>query len=364
MTVMAFPGHAGRMAASLALARSHRNDGRPVTTPLLRVEHLVKTYSLRGRLLGGSGPRVQAVSDVSFDVARGETLSLVGESGCGKSTVARCVTRLVEPDSGSILLDGTDLASLRAEPLRRLRRRFQIVFQDPQASLNPRMTVAQLIAEPLEVHRIDGRRRRRASPSCCDSCSCRPTRAGAIPHQFSGGQRQRIGIARALAVSPDLLVLDEPVSALDVSIQAEIIRLLERLRGELDLGFLFIAHDLAVVRHLSDRVAVMYLGRIVETGTAAEVYEHPAHPYTLALAVGGADSRPARRATPPSHRARGRAAPGDRPTVGMPVPHPVLEGHRTLRRGNPGARRPRRRSRRRLPLPRGHGAGRGPHVKS
>jgi oligopeptide transport system ATP-binding protein len=253
-----------------------------VTTPLLRVEHLVKAYSLRGRLLGGSGPRVQAVSDVSFDVARGETLSLVGESGCGKSTVARCVTRLVEPDSGSILLDGTDLASLRAEPLRRLRRRFQIVFQDPQASLNPRMTVAQLIAEPLEVHRIDGDVGDRVA-ELLRLVQLPADAGGRFPHQFSGGQRQRIGIARALAVSPDLLVLDEPVSALDVSIQAEIIRLLERLRGELDLGFLFIAHDLAVVRHLSDRVAVMYLGRIVETGTAAEVYEHPAHPYTLAL---------------------------------------------------------------------------------
>ena len=253
-----------------------------MTTPLLRVEHLVKTFSLRGRLLGGSGGRVQAVSDVSFDVVRGETLSLVGESGCGKSTVARCVTRLVEPDSGSILLDGIDLASLRAEPLRRLRRRFQIVFQDPQASLNPRMTVAQLIAEPLEVHHIDGDVDHRVAELL--SLVQLPADAGdRYPHQFSGGQRQRIGIARALAVNPDLLVLDEPVSALDVSIQAEIIRLLERLRGELDLGFLFIAHDLAVVRHLSDRVAVMYLGRIVETGTAAEVYEHPAHPYTLAL---------------------------------------------------------------------------------
>jgi oligopeptide/dipeptide ABC transporter ATP-binding protein len=222
------------------------------------------------------------VSDVSFDVARGETLSLVGESGCGKSTVARCVTRLVEPDSGSILLDGTDLASLRAEPLRRLRRRFQIVFQDPQASLNPRMTVGQLIAEPLEVHHIDGDVGERVA-ELLRLVQLPADAGGRFPHQFSGGQRQRIGIARALAVSPDLLVLDEPVSALDVSIQAEIIRLLERLRGELDLGFLFIAHDLAVVRHLSDRVAVMYLGRIVETGTAAEVYEHPAHPYTLAL---------------------------------------------------------------------------------
>jgi oligopeptide/dipeptide ABC transporter ATP-binding protein len=253
-----------------------------VTTPLLRVDHLVKTFSLRGRLLGGSGGVVQAVSDVSFDVARGETLSLVGESGCGKSTVARCVTRLIEPDSGSIVLDGTDLASLRAEPLRRLRRRFQIVFQDPQASLNPRMTVAQLIAEPLEVHHIDGDVDDRVA-ELLRLVQLPADAGGRYPHQFSGGQRQRIGIARALAVSPDLLVLDEPVSALDVSIQAEIIRLLERLRGELDLGFLFIAHDLAVVRHLSDRVAVMYLGRIVETGTAADVYEHPAHPYTLAL---------------------------------------------------------------------------------
>ena len=226
---------------------------------------------------------VQAVSDVTFGVDRGETLSLVGESGCGKSTTARCVLRILEPDSGTVRFDGIDLTALPSEELRRLRRRFQMVFQDPQASLNPRMKVSDLLVEPLEVHGIDVGTERHRVAELLDLVQLPREAADRYPHQFSGGQRQRIGVARALAVGPDLLVLDEPVSALDVSIQAEVIRLLERLRTELDLGFLFIAHDLSVVRHISDRVAVMYLGRIVETGPAAEVYERSAHPYTQAL---------------------------------------------------------------------------------
>jgi len=251
-------------------------------TPLLDVTDLVKTFHLRGQMLSRSSATVQAVSGVSFEVGPGETLSLVGESGCGKSTTARCALRLVEPDSGSIRFDGTELTTLKAEELRRMRRRFQMVFQDPQASLNPRMTVHELLAEPLHVHEIAGSADRRVR-ELLDLVQLPRSAASRYPHQFSGGQRQRIGVARALAVGPDLLVLDEPVSALDVSIQAEIIRLLERLRGELDLGFLFIAHDLSVVRHISDRVAVMYLGRIVETGTAEQVYGASAHPYTQAL---------------------------------------------------------------------------------
>ncbi len=250
--------------------------------PLLSVEHLVKTYALRGQLFGGSAGTVHAVSDVSFTVGRGETLSLVGESGCGKTTTARCVMRIVEPDSGSIVFDGVELVGLSGEELRRMRRRFQMVFQDPQASLNPRMTVRELLAEPLHVHGLADTDATRVA-ELLELVQLPQAAASRYPHQFSGGQRQRIGVARALAVSPDLLVLDEPVSALDVSIQAEIIRLLERLRTELELGFLFIAHDLSVVRHISDRVAVMYLGRIVETGTAADVYEQSAHPYTQAL---------------------------------------------------------------------------------
>ena len=251
--------------------------------PLLDVTDLVKTFAMRGQLFRRSSDVVHAVSGVSFTVGRGETLSLVGESGCGKSTTARCVVRLVEPDSGSIVFDGVELTSLSAEALRQQRRRFQMVFQDPQASLNPRMTVTELLAEPLQVHGIDHGAERARVAELLDLVQLPREAADRYPHQFSGGQRQRIGVARALAVRPELLVLDEPVSALDVSIQAEIIRLLERLRAELDLGFLFIAHDLSVVRHLSDRVAVMYLGRIVETGSAIDVYESSAHPYTQAL---------------------------------------------------------------------------------
>jgi oligopeptide/dipeptide ABC transporter ATP-binding protein len=249
---------------------------------LLEVRNLVKTFAARGQLLHRSKAVVQAVSDVSFDVGRGETLSLVGESGCGKSTTARCVLRILEPESGTVTFDGTELTSLGAEDLRKLRRRFQMVFQDPQASLNPRMTVRELLGEPLRVHGMGDAEDARVD-ELLDLVQLPRSAAGRYPHQFSGGQRQRIGVARALAVGPDLLVLDEPVSALDVSIQAEIIRLLERLRAELDLGFLFIAHDLSVVRHISDRVAVMYLGRIVETGTAEQVYGSSAHPYTQAL---------------------------------------------------------------------------------
>ncbi len=250
--------------------------------PLLAVENLVKTFTMRGQLLWGSRTLVHAVSDVSFHVDRGETLSLVGESGCGKSTTARCVLRIVEPDAGSVVFDGTELTNVTTEELRRLRRRFQMVFQDPQASLNPRMKIAELLAEPLRVHGLGDAAPQRVD-ELLDLVQLPRSAASRYPHQFSGGQRQRIGVARALAVGPELLVLDEPVSALDVSIQAEIIRLLERLRGELDLGFLFIAHDLSVVRHISDRVAVMYLGRIVETGSARDVYDAPSHPYTQAL---------------------------------------------------------------------------------
>jgi len=254
-----------------------------MSQPLLEVANLVKTFPMRGSLLRRSSDVVQAVSDVSFSVARGETLSLVGESGCGKSTTARCVVRILDPDSGSVKFDGVELTSLAPEALRQQRRRFQMVFQDPQASLNPRMTVADLLIEPLQVHGVNRGNERARVSELLELVQLPTDAATRYPHQFSGGQRQRIGVARALAVGPDLLVLDEPVSALDVSIQAEIIRLLERLRTELELGFLFIAHDLSVVRHLSDRVAVMYLGRIVETGTAAEVYESSAHPYTQAL---------------------------------------------------------------------------------
>ena len=251
---------------------------------LMQVRDLVKSFPVRRASWRDRTPHaVQAVSGISFDVRRNETLSLVGESGCGKSTTARCVLRIVEPTSGSVRFDGTELTSLGAEDLRRLRRRFQMVFQDPHASLNPRMTVGDIVGEPLVVH---GAGADEVADRVAELLELVQLGAGAAdrhPHQFSGGQRQRIGIARALALKPDLIALDEPVSALDVSIQAEIIRLLQHLRDELGLAYLFIAHDLSVVRHLSDRVAVMYLGKIVETAPTAQLYTQPAHPYTTAL---------------------------------------------------------------------------------
>jgi oligopeptide/dipeptide ABC transporter ATP-binding protein len=252
-------------------------------TRLLEVRNLVKEFTVRRTSWRGTSGLVHAVSGVSFDIHRGEALSVVGESGCGKSTTARCVTLLDRPTSGSVQLDGVELTTLPRNELREARRRFQMVFQDPQASLNPRMTVGEIIGEPLLVHGVDAVERDRRVDELLDLVQLGTGAAVRHPHQFSGGQRQRIGIARALALEPDLVVLDEPVSALDVSIQAEIIRLLQRLRDELGLAYLFIAHDLSVVRHLSDRVAVMYLGKIVETAACADLFHSPAHPYTAAL---------------------------------------------------------------------------------
>ena len=278
-------------------------------TPLVEAVDLVKTFPIRStgafrRTIG----TVQAVSGVSLHINRGETLGLVGESGSGKSTIARCILRLIHPTSGTVRFNGQDLADLSRRQLQAMRRRMQIVFQDPMASLDPRMTVSAIIAEPLRIHRTtDGSddanptSRRRSSDEAATSrrrttneikagvaellelVGLEPQHGNRYPHEFSGGQRQRIGIARALALEPDLLILDEPVSALDVSIQAGVLDLLEDLQNTLGLTYLFVAHDLAVVRQVSDRVAVMYLGRIVETGTGPEVYETPGHPYTQAL---------------------------------------------------------------------------------
>ena len=252
--------------------------------PLLSVRGLVKNFPVRRKSWRDRQALVlQAVSGVSFDVYRNETLSLVGESGCGKSTTARCVLRIVEPTSGSINFDGIELTAQPPEELRKLRRRFQMVFQDPHASLNPRMTVGEIVGEPFVVHGTPASEINGRVAELLERVQLGAAAAERHPHQFSGGQRQRIGIARALALQPDLIALDEPVSALDVSIQAEIIRLLQQLRDELGLAYLFIAHDLSVVRHLSDRVAVMYLGKIVETGPAATLFSRPSHPYTTAL---------------------------------------------------------------------------------
>lgn len=252
--------------------------------PILQADHLVKEFPVRGRgLLGKSRTRVQAVTDVSFALQPGETLGLVGESGCGKSTTGRMLLDLLRPTSGEVFFEGEPISGLRGKALRELRRKLQIVFQDPYASLNPRMTVDATLSEPLRIHDQwdDGGPDR--VRSLLQLVGLSPEHARRYPHEFSGGQRQRVGIARAIALEPSVVVLDEPVSALDVSIQAGIVNLLMELQERLHLSYVFIAHDLSVVRHISDRVAVMYLGKIVETGTRAEVYEQPSHPYTQAL---------------------------------------------------------------------------------
>jgi oligopeptide transport system ATP-binding protein len=227
---------------------------------------------------------IRAVDGVSFDILRGETLGLVGESGCGKSTTGRAILQLYQPTAGEVYFEDQDLTALKGERLRKMRRRMQMIFQDPYASLNPRMTVGDIIGEPLLVHGIaKGKERRERVQELLSVVGLNPYFVNRYPHEFSGGQRQRIGVARALAVQPDFIVCDEPISALDVSIQAQIINLLEDLQGEFNLTYLFIAHDLSVVRHISDRIAVMYLGKIVELTGRKELYDNPLHPYTQAL---------------------------------------------------------------------------------
>lgn len=254
------------------------------TRPLLDVSELVVHFPIRRGVFSRVTGAVRAVDGVSFSINRGETLSLVGESGSGKTTCGRAILRLIEPTAGKVVFDGTAVTSLNRSELRALRKRMQIVFQDPFGSLNPRMTIYSMLAEVLKTHRIVPRRQlRQRVAELLELVGLSPESADRYPHEFSGGQRQRIGIARAIAVEPDLIVADEPVSALDVSIQAQILNLLEDLQTKLGLTYLFIGHDLSVIRHISDKIAVMYLGRIVEYGSAQDIFERPIHPYTKAL---------------------------------------------------------------------------------
>ena len=326
--------------------------------PLLEVRDLVKHYTAGG-IFGGGAPPVRAVDGVSFEVGEGETLALVGESGCGKTSVGRTVLRLQEPTSGSAVFEGTDVFALDRASLRRLRRRMQIIFQDPYGSLNPRMTIGAAVAEGIEIHRLaTGPDIGRRVCGLLEEVGLDPGYARRYPHEFSGGQRQRIGIARALAVEPVFIVCDEPVSALDVSVQAQVLNLLADLQRDRGLSYLFIAHDLAVVRQIAHRVAVMYLGRIVEIGADGNVALRAAAPVHRRPPVGGAGA--GSRAQARAHRTRGRSAQPIQSAARLPIPHSLLPpgpGRALPHRGAGTA--PSRRHGRRVSLRGAHAVGRG-----
>src|SRR5689334_6165978 len=282
-------------------------------TALLRVKNLKKYFPIRGGLFSREVARVHAVDDLTFDLMKGETLGLVGESGCGKSTTGRCILRLIEPTAGEVWFDDKNVTTLDKRSLRHLRRDMQIIFQDPYASLNPRMTVGSIIGEALVIHKLAKSKREREERvvHLLETVGLSADHLRRYPHEFSGGQRQRIGIARALAVSPKLIVADEPVSALDVSVQAQVLNLLEDLQKQFNLTYLFVAHDLSVVEHISDRVAVMYVGYLVEMASTEELYYNPKHPYTEALLA--AIPKP-----DPRKRSRPHKLPGDVPSPANP----------------------------------------------
>ena len=291
--------------------------------PLLKVEGLKKVYTIGGGFLGRPPVRIKAVDGVDLSINKNETLGLVGESGCGKTTLGRCILRLEEPTEGRVTLEGRDLGQLSRQEMRKIRREMQIIFQDPYSSLNPRKNVERLITESLKIHQLaDRRERRERLKELLDMVGLRPEAGSRYPHEFSGGQRQRICVARALALNPKLIVADEPVSALDVSIQAQVLNLLVDLQNKLGLTYLFISHDLSVVRHFCDRVAVMYMGRIVETAPGADLFENPQHPYTRALlaAVPGSGSLKYGR----NQRLRGEVPSQTNPPPGCPF-HPRCE---------------------------------------
>jgi oligopeptide transport system ATP-binding protein len=287
--------------------------------PLLRVKNLVKHFPIKGGLFSREVARVHAVDGIDLEINAGETLGLVGESGCGKSTTGRCILRLIEPTSGEVWFEGKNVTTMDKRSLRALRRDLQIIFQDPYASLNPRMTVGSIVGEALIIHKLAKSRREREEKVAhlLETVGLHADHMRRYPHEFSGGQRQRIGIARALAVSPKLIVCDEPVSALDVSIQAQVINLLEDLQKQFNLTYLFIAHDLSVVEHISTRVAVMYLGKIVEVASAKDLLNPP--PLHRGAPLGGADPRP--RGQAPADPARGRRPEPDPSAGGLPLPH-------------------------------------------